>query len=73
MWSMDYVDEYTVESCRKQFLRVYPEFRPYFIGCSQDKQALIAEVYFPDGTFYFRVTERSVSAAYKNKEDADRY
>lgn len=73
MWDLnDYVDEYTIEECKKQFLRVYPEFKPHFLGASQDKKSLIAECEFPDGTFYFRVDEHSVSSAYKTMEEADR-
>ena len=72
MWSMDYIDESVEEACKKQFRSVYPEFRPYFLGVSQDKTSLITEVEFPDGTFYFRVTEDSVSYSYKTAEDADR-
>lgn len=73
MWDLEqYIDESIVENCKKQFARVYPEFRPYFLGASQDKMSLIAEVDMPDGTFYFRVTEDSVSHSYNSAEDADR-
>lgn len=72
MYSLDYVDESVIDACRKQFLRVYPEFRPHFLGACKNKQALIVECEFPDGTFYFTVTENSISSAYNTKEDADR-
>ena len=45
---------------------------PIVLGASQDKTCLIIQSDMPDGTFYFRVTENSVSSAYKSKEDADR-
>ncbi len=73
MWNLEqYVDETIVDRCRKLFARVYPEFKPIFLGASQDKTCLITKVNFPDGTFYFRVSENSVSPAYKTKEEADR-
>ncbi len=73
MWNLEeYVDETIVNKCEKMFLRVYPEFEPIFLGASQDKTCLIAKVNFPDGIFYFRVSDNSVSSAYKTKEDADR-
>ena len=71
MYSLDYVDETLIESCRKQFHRVYPEFQSHFLGASNDKQALIAKCFFPDGVFYFRVTGNSVSSAYETAQDAD--
>lgn len=72
MWSLDYIDETIVDACKKSFRKIYPEFMPIVLGASQDKTCLIIECDMPDGTFYFRVTENSVSAAYKSKEDADR-
>lgn len=72
MYSMDYVDETLEEMCNAQIKRIYPEFRPHFLGASKDKTSLIAEIEFPDGTFYFRVTENSVSSAYKTVDEADR-
>lgn len=73
MYDLDYVDETIIEECKKSFKRVYPEFRPYFLGVNKDKTCLIATVDFPDGTFFFRVSEKSVSAAYNSVEDADKY
>lgn len=75
MWDLtikDYADETVVDKCRKSFLRVYPEFKPVFLGVSQDKTCLIAKVNFPDGTFYFRISESSVSSAYRTIEEADK-
>lgn len=72
MYDLDFVDEYTIDGCKEQLKRVYPEFRSRLLGVSKDKTSLIAEIEFPDGTFYFRVTENSVSRAYKSREDADR-
>lgn len=76
MWKIDlnqYISESILESCRKQCLRVYPEYPAHFLGVSQDKESLIAEITFPDGTFYFRVTENSVSSAYNTLDEADQY
>ncbi len=73
MWNLEqYVDETIVDKCRKMFLKVYPEFEPIFLGASQDKTCLIAKADFPDGIFYFRVFENSISSAYKIKEEADK-
>lgn len=72
MYDLDYIDEYVMEECKKQFNRIYPEFRGHPIGASQDRTSVIFECEFPDGTFFFRVTEDSVSSAYKSAEDADR-
>lgn len=72
MYSLDFVDDYVLDRCKKQFSSVYPEFRGYPIGASSDKTCLIFSCSFPDGQFYFRVDERSVSSAYDSKEDADR-
>lgn len=72
MYSLDYLDESVIDEAKKQFLRVYPEFRPIPIGASQDREAVIIQCHFPDGTFYFRVTYNSVSNSYDSKEAADR-
>lgn len=72
MYSLDYVDESVIENGRKLFNRVYPEFYANILGVSRDKSALIIECEFPDGTFYFRVDDNTVSHAYKSKEDADK-
>lgn len=71
MYSLDNVDETLVESCKRQFHKIYPEFSSHILGATNDRQALIVECFFPDGTFYFRVTENSVSPAYNSLEDAD--
>lgn len=73
MYKLDYADEYFIEACTKRIKSIYPEFRPYFLGVSKDKTCLITAVDFPDGTFFFRVSENSVSSAYNSVEDADRY
>jgi len=72
MWDLDYMDEYVLEECKKSFKKIYPEFISRPLGVSQDKMSVIFECDFPDGTFYFRVTENSVSHSYRIKEDADR-
>ena len=73
MWDLEqHIDKDIVAKCRKNFLQVYPEFNPVFLGVSQDKTSLIAEVEMPDGTFYFRVSENMISASYNSKEAADR-
>ena len=72
MYDLDYVDETIVEECKKAFSRIYPEYYPKVLGVCQDKQNVLIQSEFPDGTFYFRVDTRSVSAAYKSLEDADR-
>lgn len=72
MYDLDYVDETIIEECKKSFKRVYPEFRPYLLGASRDRTCIIVECEMPDGTFYFRVTENSVSSSYNTAEDADR-
>ena len=72
MYNLDYVDESVVDNAKKQFSRIYPEFFSFPIGISQDKKAVIMECEFPDGVFYFRVEDSSVSSSYNSKEDADR-
>lgn len=71
MHSLDNVDETLVESCKRQFHRIYPEFNSRILGATNDRQALLVECFFPDGVFYFRVTESSVSSAYGDLRDAD--
>ena len=68
----DYADGDTIANCRRSFARVYPEFAGVPIGVSQDWTCLVFRCDFPDGTFWFRVTENSVSGAYGSPEDADR-
>jgi len=72
MYSLEYVDESMLDASRKQFTRVYPGFRARPLGASQDRKAVIIECEFPDGTYYFRVTEDSVSHAYTSQDAADR-
>ena len=71
MYSIDYLDESVVDVAKKQFHRVYPEFPFKVLGASQDKEAVIIKCYFPDGAFYFRVTNNSVSHSYDTQEKAD--
>ena len=72
MYSKNYADESFITNCLKQFKRIYPEFRSRVIGISQDKLYCIIECDFPDGTFYFRVDERTISSSYDTKEEADK-
>jgi len=72
MLDLKYADKSIIAKYRKCFAKIYPEFTPVFLGISQDKTCLIAETDFPDGKFYFRVSENSVSSAYKSKEKADK-
>ena len=72
MYNLDYIDESVVDNAKKQFSRIYPEFFSFPIGIGQDKKAVIMECEFPDGVFYFRVEDNSVSSSYNSKEDADR-
>lgn len=72
MYDIDYLDNTVVESCKKNFSRIYPEFKPIVLGVCSDKTSIIIQCDFPDGTFYFRVTENMVSHSYNTREDADR-
>ena len=72
MYTLDFIDEFVLEHCNQQIKRIYPEFRAFPLGVSKDKKAVIYEIEFPDGTFYFRVDESSVSAAYRDRDAADR-
>ena len=72
MYDLSFIDEYVLEACKRTFSRIYPEFRYRVLGVTQDKQELIFECYFPDGTFYFRVNENSVSSSYNTRDEADR-
>lgn len=71
MWSLEYLDDNTIIEYRKRFVRLYPEFRSIVIGASQDRTCAIIECYMPDGKFYFRVDDKSVSQAYNNLDSAD--
>lgn len=72
MYSLDYLDETFIDACKKQVKRVYHEFNSSIVGASQDKTCAIAQVFFPDGVFYFRVTDDFISHAFNSKEEADR-
>ena len=54
----------------KMFNRIYPEFRGIIVAETND--GVISEAYFPDGIFYFKVTENTVSSSYDTLEDAKR-
>lgn len=66
----DYIDPDEITACRKQFKDVYGVY-PSIIGVSADKTCLIAKCDFPDGVFYFRVSENSVSEAFRTMREAD--
>lgn len=72
MYEIEYLDESIIDECKKSFRRVYPEFTPIVLGASKDRRSVIIQCDFPDGTYYFRVDERSVSSGYKSLDDADR-
>lgn len=72
MYGIEYIDESIVEECKKSFRRVYPEFTPIVLGASKDRCNVIIQCDFPDGTYYFRVDEKSVSTGYKSLDEADR-
>ncbi len=59
-----------IDDCYRRFHEVYPEFHPKFLGGSKDKSFVVAECTFPDGIYYFRLTDHSVSHAYNTKEQA---
>lgn len=72
MYGIEYLDESVIDECKKSFRKIYPEFTPIVLGACQDRCNVLIQCDFPDGTFYFRVNESSVSAAYRSLEDADR-
>lgn len=69
MYDLDFVDDEIIAACKKQFLSVYGEY-PDIIAAA-DKTCLIAKCNFPDGEFYFRVDENSVSEAFRTMKEAD--
>lgn len=73
MYSLDIVDNDVIDSAKKSMKRIYPEFSSFPIGISKDKKNVIFKCLFPDGTFFFRVDESSVSSAYRTADDADRF
>lgn len=68
----------TKDDAIKQFRRIYPELEisAFFEAFNPDKKGeasnFIVTADFPDGTFYFIVTENSVSSSYNTREDAIR-
>lgn len=73
MYDLNLLDENVIDSAKRSMKRIYPEFPSFPIGVSKDKKSVIFECLFPDGTFYFRVDESSVSSAYRTIDDADRF
>lgn len=72
MNGLEYIDEDLVTRCKQMFLMVYPEFTPVILGVSNDKKSLIARCEFPDGVFYFKVSEDSISRSFSSIDDAER-
>ena len=72
MHSIEYADDDYLENCKQMFAMVYPATAPRFVGIAQDKTSLIAECVSNEGTYYYRVTDDSVSRSFNNLEDADR-
>lgn len=70
MYNIDFVDPAVIADCIKQFRHVYGSV-PEIIGAAADKTCVIAKFCFPDGVFYFRVNENSVSEAFNSPEEAD--
>ena len=70
MYGIEYLDETIMEEAKKQFDRVYPEFPCEVLGANNNRDAVVVKCNFPDGTFYFKVTNNSVSHAYDTLEKA---
>ena len=70
MYDIDYIDPDVIAACRKQFKKIYGLY-PSLIGAAADKTCAIAKCSFPDGDFYFRVSENSVSEAFRTMREAD--
>ncbi len=62
----------TLDAVMKSFKQVYPERDIMIYHCNIFGEKAIVTAEFPDGTFYFVVTERSVSSAYRSFEDAQK-
>lgn len=71
-YDLNYLDENIIEEAEAQFKRVYPEFFSHAIGSSNDRKYVIIECEFPDGIFWFKVNENTVSRAYSSKDEAAR-
>ncbi len=56
------------EEAKRLYRRIYPEFPGYIVA--KTKTSYIFETEFPDGTFYFRVYDSTVSHSYNTLEDA---
>ena len=62
--------DFSVDEAKRSIRKVYPEFRSIIIGESASREYLVFEIEFPDGTYYFCVTDISVSSAYSDKDTA---
>ncbi len=62
----------TLDAAIKSFKKVYSERDIMVNNCNIFGEKAIVTAEFPDGTFYFVVTERSVSSAYRSFEDAQK-
>ena len=56
----------------KEFRRIYPEDFIQIFSVEEIGENYIFGVDFPDGTFYFVVTEYSVSSSYNSFDEAKR-
>lgn len=56
------------EEAMRLYKRIYPDFPGYIVA--QTKASYIFETEFPDGTFYFRVSDSIISRSYNTLEDA---
>ena len=43
MYDISYLDETVVGSCKKNFSRIYPEFKPIVLGVCSDKTSIIIQ------------------------------
>ena len=66
----NYVDEDLIADSMLMMQKIYPEYHSYLVDITNNRQYLVYACDFPDGTFYFRVNENSVSSAYKDKHNA---
>ena len=62
----------TKDEAIRQFKRIYPESFIRVLNADKVKDKYIISAYFPDGIFYFVVSENSVSSSYDTESDAKR-